>query len=523
MKRRLYAVLLLFSFFILPALACNFPTATPNPILQGGISGEALRETLDAGSFEDQTQPTVQPEAQPTQTPIPTITPTAVTPIVTLPPVTSDPGATYEYYARSGDTLTGVANRFGVSPEEISSEQPVGTDGYLPYGLKLVIPNVLEDVTPPDYLLPDSELVNSPTTMGFDLEAFVEEAGGFLSTYRETVDGASLSGVEIIQRVANELSVNPRLLLALLEYRSGWVYGEPKDTLSRYYPIGFVIDDRSGLYQEITIAATQLNKAYYGWRKGTFTEINHPNNVSARLNPQLNPGSAAIQHLLAMFYRQDDWSFELYEGNGFIAQYETMFGDYWPRADAIRPMIQADIEQPTLELPFLPGENWSFTSGPHESWNSGTPRGAVDLSPVTGEPVCAVSSAWVTAMAPGIVARSAFDSLTLDLDGDGNEGTGWVLVYFHLADHERVEAGTEVKLDDPLGHPSCEGGRATGKHVHVARKFNGEWLPADGPVPFVMSGWAVQASPLNYQGWMVKGDQVVTASPDGSHISAIVR
>ena len=40
-----------------------------------------------------------------------------------------------------------------------------------------------------------------------------------------------------------------------------------------------------------------------------------------------------------------------------------------------------------------------------------------------------------------------------------------------------------VQAGDPLGHPSCEGGNVTGTHVHLARKFNGEWIGAGGRMP----------------------------------------
>jgi hypothetical protein len=37
--------------------------------------------------------------------------------------------------------------------------------------------------------------------------------------------------------------------------------------------------------------------------------------------------------------------------------------------------------------------------------------------------------------------------------------------------------------DDRVGHPSCEGGSSSGIHIHIARKFNGEWVLADGGLP----------------------------------------
>jgi hypothetical protein len=86
-----------------------------------------------------------------------------------------------------------------------------------------------------------------------------------------------------------------------------------------------------------------------------------------------------------------------------------------------------------------------------------------------------------------------------------------------------VAEGALLEQDQLIGHPSCEGGRATGTHVHMARKYNGEWLSADGPVPFVLSGWRVQAGERIYAGGLVNGEQSVTADPIGRAGSTIRR
>jgi hypothetical protein len=113
--------------------------------------------------------------------------------------------------------------------------------------------------------------------------------------------------------------------------------------------------------------------------------------------------------------------------------------------------------------------------------------------------------------------------VALDLDGDGLEQTGWVLVYMHVAEQDRVPLGTWVETNTRLGHPSCEGGQATGTHVHLARKYNGEWLAADGPLPMVLSGWVAHAGELSYEGTLEKDGRIASAHPDGSSGSTIVR
>jgi hypothetical protein len=114
----------------------------------------------------------------------------------------------------------------------------------------------------------------------------------------------------------------------------------------------------------------------------------------------------------------------------------------------------------------------------------------------------------VAAAAAGVVVRADDSMVVLDLDGDGQETTGWVLTHLHIDDDGMVPVGTRLEAGDPLGHPSCEGGRATGTHVHIARKYNGEWIPADGLLPglapFTLGGWVAARGAEPYQGRMMR-------------------
>jgi murein DD-endopeptidase MepM/ murein hydrolase activator NlpD len=90
------------------------------------------------------------------------------------------------------------------------------------------------------------------------------------------------------------------------------------------------------------------------------------------------------------------------------------------------------------------------------------------------------SDLWVTAVADGYIVRAGDGSVVQDLDNDGYEQTGWTVLYMHIDSNERVEAGAYVYAGDRIGHPSCEGGISNATHLHIARRYNGEWIPADG-------------------------------------------
>lgn len=543
-ERKKTLAMAIFLIWLLPALACNFP---PMASKMPGVSAEIHRQTLAAQLTAIAEGATPLPDFTP---PVPELTPpapqveppSASTPFGGLSTATpgdppqegsQSPGEqsaalSFVYFVQSGDTLPALAGRFGVDPTYITSPQGIPPEAYvnsafLPLGQELYIPNVLGEIPYPSALLPDSEVVYSPSTAGFSVPEFIALAGGYLNAYGELVDGEWFSGADILQRVASETSTNPRLLLAILEYRSGWVYGQPAYPHAFSHPIGFNVPDYRGLYKELVLAANHLNIGYYRWRQGTMTDLKFADGPAVRFSPDLNPGTVALQYLFARLYRQSSWVAALHGPDNFLSLHTRMFGDPWARAAQVEPLFPPGLTQPELELPFPRGEQWSYTGGPHQSWNSGSPQGAVDFAPITGEPVCAVSRAWVTASAPGVVTRSSHSVVAVDLDGDGYEQTGWVLVYLHLPQEGRVPAGAWVNTDDPLGHPSCERGQNTGTHVHLARKYNGEWLPAEGPLSFVLSGWKVSAGSRPYQGTLTKGDQVINASPGGSRGSTIIR
>ena len=515
------------------ALACNYPGLSRPP---GEVSASELRATLEAQSF--------------ILTQVAAGMGTAVLPggegalpgVATALPATSEAGApqippaaapstptpgelplAFTYLSRPGDTLPAVARRFGVDPAKIVSNQPLDGRGYLPRDILLAIPNRLEKVESASLLLPDSEVVNSPGVVGFDLGAVIQQAGGYLASYRETLDGVEYTGAEIVERVASQASINPRLLLSILEYRSGWVRGEPQTDFARRYPIGFGVPGRSGLYEELVMTASHLGIGYYGWRTGSLLEIRFADKSTARLSPEINAGTAALLFLFARLNNRPAWNEAMYGPQSLPGLHAVLFGDAWARDAALGPLLPDGLRLDILELPFLPGERWGFTGGPHLSWLSGSPLGAIDFSPVTGQAPCAVSRAWATAAAPGVITRAAHNVVALDIDGDGNEQTGWVIIYLHIASQDMIAASSRVEQDARLGHPSCEGGQATGAHLHLARKYNGEWIAADGPVPFVLSGWQVVAGERSYQGQLVKGERVVTANPGGPSSSVIVR
>jgi len=450
--------------------------------------------------------------ARPSATPKPVFTPTPAYPgsysgIPTPDPTRAGPSVhtgSDNYTVRPGDTLTGIAWAFGCTVEDLVQANGLANANAIWVGQRLVIPVQATLAGPARKLIPDSELVYSPAAIHFDLAGFVAGQGGYLSGYSEYLDGRECSGAEIVQIVAQRFSVGPRLLLALLEYQSAWVTeSEPSpDTLT--YPLGRIEYSRRGLYGQLEWMAAELNAGYYTWRREGQDTARLLDGQRVALSPGLNAGTAGVQHALAAVCDWPQWQ-RAVGLEGLASVYERLFGN--PFAYTVEPLVPADLVQPEMRLPWPAGEVWYLTGGPHEGWGRGSAWAALDFVPPDMSGGCAVSQAWVTAAAAGLVLRSDTGEVIIDLDGDGYEQSGWLLCYLHIAADGRAPAGTWVHRGQRIGHPSCEGGFADATHVHIARRFNGEWISAGmGAAPLVLSGWRAVEGPRAYDGALIKGD-----------------
>ncbi|MBS3784876.1 MAG: LysM peptidoglycan-binding domain-containing protein [Anaerolineae bacterium] len=410
------------------------------------------------------------------------------------------------YTVQAGETLSLIASVYGCTVGEIVAANGLASADSIASGQSLRIPVAATTTGPALKLVPDSELVYGPAAIHVDLERFVSQQGGYLDSYTEQVEGELRSGAEIVQLVAQRFSVGPRVLLALMEMRSGWVTQAQPDGGTLVYPLGHVQGSQEGLFSQLSWAAARLNEGYYGWKRGDRRTVRLTNGVRVGIAPQLNPGTAAVQNCLAgLATGWDAWS-AMVGPDGFASTYRALFGS--PFAYTVEPLVPEDLEQPELRLPWAAGETWYYTGGPHGGWGTGSGMAALDFVPGDKMLGCAPSSAWVTAAASGRVLRSENGEVIVDLDGDGFEQTGWVLLYLHIYQEGRVEAGTYVERGERIGHPSCEGGASEATHLHLARRYNGEWIPAgSGSCPMVLSGWTAHDGRMPYDGTMTRGSE----------------
>jgi len=460
----------------------------------------------------------VQPVALPAVTPTPFLPPTRLPGAPILTPTPDEPHALpqmrtepEQYVVQPNDTLGIIAQRFGVSLEELIEANTLPNPDILEVGQQLTIPVPRPEGLGPDFkIIPDSELVYGPASTAFDVEAFVRQHGGYLAQYREEVDGEQLSGAQIVTRIAQDYSVNPRLLLAVLQYQSQWLTKTEADLNEGKidYPIGVRDLWRKGLYRQLAWAANNLNRGYYLWRvNGAATWLLGDGSV-VPIDPTINAGTAGVQQMFALLYGRSDWEQAVSE-LGVYGTYNELFG--YPFDLAIEPLLPQGMFQPPLQLPFEPGQDWAYTGGPHGGWGDGSAWAALDFAPPIESLGCVQSDYWAVAVADGPILRAENGAVIQDLDGDGLEQTGWVVLYMHIEGRDRVRPGSVLKAGERIGHPSCEGGASSGTHMHLARKYNGEWVPADQTLPFILDGWVSRGANKEYDGFLERKGKTIEA------------
>lgn len=486
------------------ALACSSSGATPDRIWKPPDSDLAKTALARAA--------TQTPVMQSTQTPVITVASPTPDPPRALPTLRSQ---TEEYIVQPGDNLAMIAQRYNLTVDLLAKANDIANPNYLEVGQLLIIPAPIPGRIGSNFkIIPDVELVYGPSSVGFDVQAFSTDKAGYLSVYQEDVDDVPLTGAQVVQRVAQEYSVNPRLLLAVLEHQGRWVTqthieGEKKD-----FPIIRLEEWRKGLYLQLAWTANQLNRGYYLWRVNAVGAWLLPNGELVPLDAQINAGTAGIQYLFSLIYDRGGWD-QVVSEQGLEATYLSLFGSPFAYVEQ-DPVAPIGVVQPYMQLPFEPGVEWAFTGGPHGGWGDGSAWAGLDFAPPGGALGCVQSNAWVVAVADGTIVRTGFGDVIQDIDQPGNpsdglEQTGWVMLYMHIESRERVKPGDYIKAGEKIGHPSCEGGFSSGTHVHLARRYNGEWISADRETPFNLDGWISEGAGGEYNGYLKKGDLVVEA------------
>ena len=522
MRRFIYSV---FPCFILLLLFCacipEKRSVEVTPLNLGSVAVQITKEFLETNP--PTSTPTITPSETPT--PVPTEAPLYAHPVFRLDAIPTLRAETLIHEIVSGDTLTNLSNSYQVSQDAIITANDISDPNFLQLGGELIIPAQIPDIQDNGFtILPDQAILYGPDDSNFSVEAFIQGyPDSYLNHYSEPTptpvpirtDGEGetpkqepfipRNAAEIIMETAIENSIDPRILLTLLEFQTGLLTNaEPRDFHDGYEIVNLG-SSYGTLDRQLAWAADKINAGFYRWQNNQINLYILDDNTVVQVDSSINPGTAALQYLFSKIFDRENWQYAV-SINGFAYLYNKLFGN---PEDFLSP-VKLPKDQLNLTFPFSAGEKWYYTSGPHYGWSDGTPWAALDFAP--GDAVgCSQSSSWVTAMADGEILYSRDGLVLQDIDGDHDLRTGWTLVYLHIAKNDRIAVGESVKQGDRIGRPSCEGGIANGTHVHIARRYNGQWIPIDADFPLVLSGWEAISAGTVYDGYLIHDEKMVEA------------
>ena len=127
-----------------------------------------------------------------------------------------------------------------------------------------------------------------------------------------------------MQLVADRHSVNPQLLLAIMEHNAGWL--TQKDPQNVDYLMGREQEGREGLYKQLSWGANMLNFGFYGRSEGGLTAVSVGETVIP-FSSQISDGTAGVQFYLGSRdnVTYQEWLYDV-GPDGLAATYRQLCG-----------------------------------------------------------------------------------------------------------------------------------------------------------------------------------------------------
>jgi murein DD-endopeptidase MepM/ murein hydrolase activator NlpD len=329
----------------------------------------------------------------------------------------------------------------------------------------------------PATLFDDRRFTYEPGFYSPQIQAFLETQAGPLKGLSFVIGERRHSFAEVLVGQTSYFSVNPKVILALIELQSGALSTASPSSDQLGWAVGYHGENgnRRGLTAQVRWAVKQLFYARRDYAQGA--PLAYADGSSAPAPPGLSMSEYAIAYALAPTTSPAQLPSRL---SAFLDTYTRLFGDPrrppegWPAP--AEPFLSWPLEQ------LVPVTSFFDHGGPFLSRNFGDGvvtywgRREVDIAfAYNGH------DGWDYAAAPPDMALAAADG---DVVFAGNaddgcatravildHGNGYRTLYWHLA-RVGVELGEHVPRGQPVGMVG-ESGCVTGPHLHFGVQYLG--------------------------------------------------
>ena len=360
------------------------------------------------------------------------------------------------------------------------------------------------------------------------VQAFLDAQPGILKQARIQVGDRSQPFAEVLVGMTSLFSVNPKILLAMLEQQSRLLSTPQPSPAQITLAMGYDADGRRGLWGQLRWAGVELRHAARDYAGGTVVQFA---DGTRRALGAVSMPRYALSRTLALTTSPGGLDARL---ASFLQTYTRLFGDPrqvpldWP--PPAEPFLRTPMEQPRQitsffdhDAPFLQ-ENGSLVS----YW--GRVEKQLSYDGHTG---------WDYALAPPDAVLAAAKG-TVIFAGNSDDGcgiahaviidhhNGYRTLYWHLSEIA-TEAGQQVEAGQKIGVAGATG-CVTGPHLHFQTQYLGRdvdpygWCNPTAPDPWRTAGsgqvsvwlWADRPSPC---GPPPPGDIIVDDGSPGFHAS----
>ncbi|GAB4432647.1 MAG: peptidoglycan DD-metalloendopeptidase family protein [Chloroflexi bacterium OHK40] len=370
-----------------------------------------------------------------------------------------------------------------------------------PTRLSVPTPSAVPSATPEprDPLFDPRRLSYAHGFNGPEIQAFLEARGSPLKDVRFQVGNRSHSFTDVLVGLSSLYSLNPGLILALIDLQSGLVSSSSASAEQLAWALGYRGDGggRRGLYSQLRWAARELRYATRDYAlkgAGPPPPLIFADGTRRDVSPDLPFSRYVLARVLAPTVAPGGLGQRL---DGLVNSYTRLFGDPrepptdWPAPAEpflTRPMAE---QFPVTSFfdhdsPFL-GQNGSL----HTYWGRVETDGNFAYDGHTG---------WDYGMGPPDVVLAAADGEVIFAGNsdDGcatparavilDHGNGYRTLYWHLASIA-VEAGQQVARGAELG-VAGESGCAIGAHLHFQVQYLGRDVDPYGWCGVAPDPWA---------------------------------
>lgn len=333
----------------------------------------------------------------------------------------------------------------------------------------------------PHTLIADDRFTYAPDFYTAEVQAFLEGQGSILAHAAVPLGEGEDTFAHALVGQCIRYSLNPKVLLALLEVQSGLIRekaGGPEEVSSRLdYAFGYRKAEWRGLDRQLEWAAYTLAASFR--RQGlAFPRLT--DGKRATIPSEAGAATRALLRLLA--YTSDTQRFARLRSSGpgsFVAVYRELFGEdprlpmesppqpaqepfLWPPyAGSPAVLSYFDHEYPTFEengsILTYSGERGRGSYDGHDGWDYALPAGSPVLAAAAGRVVFAGFLDTGCPTPAGLVVL--------------DHGQGYRTLYWHLESIEVVE-GQELRRGMRLGTVGSTG-CSSGPHLHLGVEFLG--------------------------------------------------